>query len=227
MKKYYYTIITILFFGLISCSDEEAKTKNLAASRPTVPLQNGEVQIGTQVWMTKNLDVSRYRNGDPIPQVTDPTEWIGLTTGAWCYYSNSNGNGIVYGKLYNGYAVMDPRGLAPVGWHVPNDTEWIALKTNLGTNSGIKMKSKTGWQTTTNYMGTNSSGFTALPGGRRTSVEGVTVFAGQYGYFWSTTAESSPNNNVNSYWQLGYNWPSLSQYSNFLAAGKSVRCVKD
>jgi uncharacterized protein (TIGR02145 family) len=229
MKKYYFRISTILFLvlGLTSCSNEETKTQSQVVARPTVPLQNGEVRIGTQIWMTRNLNVSRYRNVDPIPHVTDPTEWIGLTTGAWCYYSNSNGNGIVYGKLYNGYAVMDPRGLAPVGWHIPNDMEWVALKTSLGTQSGIKMRSKIGWQTTTNYMGTNSSGFTALPGGRRTSVEGVTVFAGQYGYFWSTTAVSSPNSNANSYWLLGYNSLIISQLNNSLAAGKSVRCLKD
>jgi hypothetical protein len=115
MKKYYYTIITIFFFGLISCSDEETKTQNQVATRPTVPLQNGEVQVGNQVWMTKNLNVSSYRNGDPIPQVIDPTQWANLTTGAWCYFVNNPATGPMYGRLYNWYAVNDPRGLAPQG----------------------------------------------------------------------------------------------------------------
>ena len=71
MKKYSFTIAAILFFGLFSCSKEETKTQNQTALRPTVPIQNAEVQIGTQIWMTKNLNVSRYRNGDPIPQVAN------------------------------------------------------------------------------------------------------------------------------------------------------------
>ena len=103
------------------------------------------ITICNQVWMLKNLDVSTYRNGDPIPQVTDPTTWVGLTTGAWCYYNNDPANGAIYGKLYNWYAVNDPRGLAPTGWHVPSDAEWTELSTCLDAisptgNVGGKMK---------------------------------------------------------------------------------------
>ncbi|MBK9465523.1 MAG: fibrobacter succinogenes major paralogous domain-containing protein [Chitinophagaceae bacterium] len=86
------------------------------------------IVIGTQQWMNNNLDVAFYRNGDPIPQVTDPTAWAGLTTGAWCYYNNDSTLGNKYGKLYNWYAVNDPRGLAPQGWHIPSDAEWTALE---------------------------------------------------------------------------------------------------
>ena len=84
MKKYYFTIasIFVIAIGITSCSNEETETQNQVAARPTVPIQNGEVQIGTQVWMTKNLNVSRYRNGDPIPQVSNPLQWASLTTGA-------------------------------------------------------------------------------------------------------------------------------------------------
>ena len=76
MKKYYFTItsLLVLLIGITSCSNEESKTQNQIAARPTVPIQNREVQIGAQIWMTKNLNVSRYRNGDPIPQVTDPMQ---------------------------------------------------------------------------------------------------------------------------------------------------------
>src|SRR4030095_15485991 len=88
--------------------------------------------ICDQDWMVKNLDVTTYRNGDIIPEVTDPTVWAALTTGAWCYYENNSTNGTTYGKLYNWYAVNDPRGLAPTGWHVPTDAEWTTLSTCLG-----------------------------------------------------------------------------------------------
>jgi hypothetical protein len=92
----------------------------------------GAVKIGNQVWTKENLNVSKYRNGDIIPQVTNQTEWSNLTTGAWCYYENSTANGTTYGKLYNWYAVNDPRGLAPQGWHVSSNDEWTVLTTFLG-----------------------------------------------------------------------------------------------
>lgn len=76
-----------------------------------------------KIWADKNLDVTRYRNGDLIPEVKNPEEWINLTTGAWCYYNNDPKNGAVYGKLYNWYAVNDPRGLAPEGYHIPTLNE--------------------------------------------------------------------------------------------------------
>ena len=90
------------------------------------------VQIGQQVWMDKNLDVETYRNGDVIPQVTDSKEWAALKTGAWCYHSNNKANGVIYGKLYNWYAVNDQRGLAPKGWHIPSKAEWTTITTFLG-----------------------------------------------------------------------------------------------
>src|SRR5687768_3923155 len=86
------------------------------------------VTICCQSWMTKNLDVSTYRNGDTIPKVTDAAEWAALTTGAYCYYDNDSATyAATYGKLYNWYAVNDPRGLAPEGWHIPSEYEWITL----------------------------------------------------------------------------------------------------
>ena len=125
------------------------------------------VTIGTQVWTSKNLDVATYRNGDVIPQVQDENAWANLTTGAWCYYNNDASNGTKYGKLYNWYAVNDPRGLAPKGYHIPTDEEWTKLSDYLGGESeaGTKMKSTSGWYN--NGNGTNSSGFSGLPGGSR------------------------------------------------------------
>jgi hypothetical protein len=92
----------------------------------------GSVVLNGKEWMKKNLDVSKYKNGDAIPQVTDVTQWEALTTGAWCYYENDTANGPIYGKLYNWYAITDPRGLAPAGWRIPTDTEWSDLATFLG-----------------------------------------------------------------------------------------------
>src|SRR5262245_15639657 len=100
------------------------------------------IVIGTQQWMAKNLDVAFYRNGDPIPKVNDGTAWANLTTGAWCYYNNDSTQSKKYGKLYNWYAVNDPRGLAPAGWHIPSDSEWTTMEKSLGGSliAGGKLK---------------------------------------------------------------------------------------
>lgn len=155
------------------------------------------VTIGTQIWSTKNLDIARYRNGDPIPQVTDPTQWANLTTGAWCWYRNDSATyGATYGRLYNWYAVNDPRGLAPQGWRIPTETDWNRLVKfidqgadttcqvcNQSTIAGGTLKSTTGWNTP-NTGATNSSGFTALPGAIRYGA-GSFSFIGFYGLWWS------------------------------------------
>ncbi|MFM7017698.1 FISUMP domain-containing protein [Flavobacterium sp.] len=127
------------------------------------------VVINGKEWMRSNLNVTKYRNGDVIPQVTDVTQWESLTTGAWCYYENDTANGPIYGKLYNWYAVNDSRGLAPTGWHVATDAEWTGLTDFLGGGNvaGKKLKDNSTpalWDVTTNYA-TNESGFSGLPGG--------------------------------------------------------------
>ena len=223
MKKYYYTIITILFFGLISCSDEETKTQNQVANRPTVPLQNGEVQIGKQIWTTKNLNVSRYRNGDPIPQVTDPTQWYNLNTGAWCYYAHQTDLGAVYGKLYNWYAVNDSRGLAPVGYHLPSDAEWSILTDYLGGENiaGVALKATTGWQSYFTEVN-NFFGFTALPGGF--CVDGQHFgFIQEYGFWWSSTSDFQNG------WKrvLFFNQTRIERSRSLKNGGLSVRCIKN
>ena len=126
----------------------------------------GVTSIGTQIWMTRNLTVSQYRNGDIIPEVTDPAAWAALTTGAWCYYNNDPANGPIYGKLYNWYAVNDSRGLAPNGYHIPTTTEWTTLTNTLGglslAGGDLKEAGITHWSDP-NTGATNNSGFTGLP----------------------------------------------------------------
>lgn len=85
------------------------------------------IVIGTQTWMLENLKTTKYSNGDPIPNITDSLTWVSLETGAYCNYNNDENNSVIYGRLYNWYSVNDSRKLAPVGWHVPNDSEWRTL----------------------------------------------------------------------------------------------------
>ncbi len=184
------------------------------------------IVLGNETWMQKNLNVSKYRNGDTIPQVQDSTTWANLTTGAWCYYQNNTVNGTIYGKLYNWYAVNDPRGLAPQGWHVPLDQEWRNLTNYLGGENiaGGKMKS-TGtqyWQSP-NTDATNQIGFSGLPGGYR-GFNGGFGDIGRGGYWWSSTELDTfrawPRN-------LGYNYGGMGRSISNKAQGFSVRCIKD
>jgi uncharacterized protein (TIGR02145 family) len=185
-----------------------------------------EITIGTQTWTGCNLDVTTYRNGDVIPQVQDPTEWANLTTGAWCYYNNAIGNNYTYGKLYNWYAVNDPRGLAPEGWHIPSDEEWTTLKDYIGGEfvAGGKLKEAglTHWNSP-NIDATNEFCFTALPGGTRYDI-GSYSDIGDYGYWWSSTESSTSNA---WYSILGHDSGEANRGGSIKKAGLSVRLVKD
>lgn len=212
--------IILLALFLFSCSNND---DNSLSNNP-----NQTISIGNQIWMGKNLDVSIYRNGDLIPQVTDPIQWASLTTGAWCYYANYTSNGVLYGKLYNWYAVNDPRGLAPAGFHIPSKDEFNTLHTFLGGSliAGGKMKEigTSNWLSP-NTDATNSSGFTALPGGY-CDRNGVFKNFSIGSYFWS----SSENNNINNqvwYCAIFYNNNFSSIPSDYKNLGMSVRCIKD
>ena len=186
------------------------------------------VIIGTQEWMAENLNVKHYRNGDIIPNVKDRNEWSKITTGAWCYYDNEQDKGIIYGKLYKGFTINDPRGLAPDGWHIPSDAEWTILTDFLGGEKAAyeKLESITFPESTWPVSKpTNESGFTALPGGYR--ILGYLSFyeLGMAGYFWSSTDESD----TNSAWvrKLQYNVTRVQRVGGYKGWGLSVRCIKD
>ena len=156
------------------------------------------VKIGNQEWMTRNLDVDRFRNGDLIPHIESDEEWEESGENgqpACCFYYNDPENGKKYGKLYNWYAVNDPRGFAPEGYHVPSDEEWTTLINYLGGEdiAGPKMKSVEGWEIREdvdgkiqNGNGDNSSGLNIFPGGIR-YYNGSFNYSGFGAVFWSTT----------------------------------------
>jgi uncharacterized protein (TIGR02145 family) len=247
MKKH----LTLLFLVIFSVCNSFAQT----------------VTIGTQTWTTKNLDVATFRNGDLIPEAKTDEEWKAAGENkqpAWCYYDNDPANGTKYGKLYNWYAVVDYRGLAPAGWHVPTDGEWTVLENSIGYDAGKKMKSSSGWESwneditcsncktwnaeyrrkkecnvcqdtrvngkkTFSGNGTNSSGFSGLPGGGRDD-SGSFFYVG-YGGYWRSASE-------HGYWrsasETGAWFRSLANdHSNLYrdsfgkSYGFSVRCVKD
>jgi uncharacterized protein (TIGR02145 family) len=193
------------------------------------------VKIGAQEWTTKNLDVTKYRNGDVIPEVKDPNVWASLKKGAWCYYNNDPKNGSIYGRLYNWYAVNDPRGLAPEGFHIPSVAELTTLNDYLGgiLLAGGKMKEKgTVHWIYPNKVDTESIGFTALPGGARWC--GNENWIGKFdgiggeGFWWlSTEYDSLMANNfsIRNYMPFLYSPEPGSSYRK--TSGLSVRCLRD
>lgn len=195
-----------------------------AASGPALP----GVRICYSSWMLKNINVRTYRNGDSIPVVTDPLEWANLTTGAMCWYNNDSANGNTYGALYNWYALNDPRGLAPAGWHVPTINEWTTLVNCLGgeNTAGGKLKAVSAlWTSTPNVGATNSSGFTALPGGFRDGNSGNFFSLGTDGGFWWTSSAYDSNNAWNKY--VVYDGTMVLGSPVNKTYGLSLRCIKD
>ena len=178
------------------------------------------IKIGNQEWMTKNLDVDCYANGDPIPQVQNSEKWERLKTGAWCYYNNDPSNGEKYGKLYNWYAINDERGLAPQGFKVPSMKDWKVLLNHLGDDvAGQKLKSKTGWKE--EGSGTNESKLNFCPGGYRNY---STYFGiNEYTHIWSSMEE---NEQSAFYISLNYYADNVFSTHTFKYSGFYVRCIK-
>jgi len=214
---------------------------NPALTYGTLTDQDGNtyatIAIGTQTWMAENLRTTTYANGDPIPHVPDTAGWAALTTGAWSHVENTPGYLQAYGRLYNSYAVMDPRNVCPTGWHVPSDEEWQVLESTLGMpgasldntgyrggsqNVGGKMKLVGQWANP-NTGANNSSGFSGLPAGLR-NFSGTYAGLFFFGFWWSTTPADA-----NSHWVrvLTRNNAGISRDFGFFRDGNSVRCVMD
>jgi uncharacterized protein (TIGR02145 family) len=176
-----------------------------------------------QVWLAENLNVDKFRNGDPIPEAKTKKEWeraIQNKQPAWCYYDNNSKNSNTYGKLYNWYAVNDPRGLAPEGWKIPSPEEWSLLENFFG-NSSLKLKSNYGWVSDGAGNGTNESGFSAVPGGAR-YINGDFGNIEREGLWWSTGEYNDLQ--AKGKWIMCYNNNVLVR-EYYKGMGLSVRCM--
>jgi uncharacterized protein (TIGR02145 family) len=185
----------------------------------------GTVTIGTQVWMTENLKTTKLNDNTVIPIVTNATSWSNLISQGCCWYDNDQSYKPVYGLLYNWYAVNSGK-LCPAGWHVPNETDWTTLTDYLGGSGlagGLLKEAGTGHWLSPNTGATNSSGFTALPGGGR-GEDGIFGYLRNYGNWWESTEDNTSNA-----WYRGmhYNSSSVGRASYNKKAGFSVRCIKD
>jgi uncharacterized protein (TIGR02145 family) len=195
------------------------------------------VLIGAQCWMKENLKTTHYKNGTPIQTGLSDTAWIITTTGAYADYNNDISNSVVYGRLYNWYAVADSAGLCPAGWHVPEEGEWNILVKSIDANAdticnvcyqsqiaggAMKEIGITHWASP-NTGASNSSSFTILPSGHRNNV-GAYLSIGYYGFLWSATSYSA----TLAYYRL-FDYQSNAEFRNYAVNrnGNSVRCVRD
>lgn len=239
-----------MFSGVIEHTPTTSTTRTFTfygatcPEAPTVMDSDGNVypvlRIGDQCWMGANLRTSRYSDGSIVPNVTSNNDWRFLNSGAWCNYENSASNGATYGKLYNWFAAMDPRGICPLGWHVPVDDEWKQLENALGMSAdelneigtrgeadsiGGLMKATASWNMP-NAGATNESGFSGLAGGNRDGFSDGTFFnLGSTGYWWS----SSDYGEFNYAWhrRLNSSNAGVGRHGYYKRSGYCIRCVRD
>lgn len=226
-------LILVFCVALYACNKKDNPTSN------TIKDKDGNIytsiDIGNQRWLVQNLRTTHYNNGDTIRHITDNTAWKntlmdaqnGKDSGAWCYYKNNVDTGKLFGCLYNYYAVIDPRGIAPQGYHVADTNDYHILIEKLGdsdTAGGI-LKDTTknlaqSWQSP-NTGASNLIGFTALPGGARFT--GGTGLGGE-AYFWTSTLSPS----LQAYlYKLRKDARYINRFYYDKPDGYSVRCVKN
>jgi uncharacterized protein (TIGR02145 family) len=239
-----YKIFTLAFASLLLCIiNTSAQTTGSVTDIDGNIYQT--VVIGNQEWMTENLKVSHYSNGDPLLTDQTHTQWQSSTQGIWAFYDNDPANKEIYGKLYNFYATVDERGLCPSGWHVPSDSDWQELIEYIdpstwgnNNNAGTKLKScrqvnsplggvcqttiHPRWDAHGNRYGTNEYGFNALPSGAYTPGAAF-VHKGSRAYYWTTT-DAVQNQAWARIFIFSNKGVSRGQYHNFV--GHSVRCIR-
>lgn len=233
------SLLLIIVFGLISCEKDSDSENGTITLVPQDIVFNSELTYGTvkdideneyktiligdQEWMAENLRVTHYRNGDEIPRITEKNDWINLESGAYCNPHDDATNALNYGKLYNYYTIEDSRNICPEGWHIPTGDEWRILIEELGNEyiAGGKLKEIgiTHWSSP-NSDATNTSGFTALPGGSRTETG---IYHSKSAYFWSS------EENGDSRWlrMLFYDLDLVEAMAVSKKSGISIRCIKN
>jgi uncharacterized protein (TIGR02145 family) len=186
---------------------------------------------GNQEWMAANLATTHFSNGDPIDPVTDTAQWVSLTTPAWCYLNNNVGNNVVFGKLYNGYAMEDSRNICPTGWHVPSNDEWAILMNTLGGANVAASAMRTtgtigegtGFWPFDNVISNNISGFSAQPSGFR-NLDGTFPWQIYCAVWW--TSSLTPTDTY--YTRSVYSFSNSAFNQDFTPTqGFSIRCLRD
>ena len=237
IKPFIYSLLMVMFVfstessARKSISKNEQSVSNAALVTGTVKDRDGNVyktiSIGTQVWMAENLRTTKFRNGEPIPKVIANNSWTNLSTGAYCWYNNDDkANKITYGALYNWFAIDDKRNIAPIGWHIPSNKEWAIfvafLKGDQHAGGALKETLTSHWSDP-NSGATNSSGFSALPGGYR-SKDGTFKNLNVCGAWWVNTEYTK---SLGWYWYVDNVSSAIHNVSTYKNCGFSIRCIKD
>lgn len=242
---------TAQFSGVIEHTPVSSTTRTftfIGATCPEAPTMmdaDGNVypvvRIGGQCWMGANLRTAHYNDGSAIPNVPGNAAWLQVgATGAWSHYENNAGHGATYGKLYNWYAATDPRGVCPMGWHVPTDAEWKQLESTLGMpadelnsegtrgeaqNVGGLLKSTALWNAP-NTGANNGTGFSALPGGTRGGFSEGTFFnLGTHGEWWTSSNYGEFNFAYRR--QLRHANGGIGRFGYYKGSGYCIRCLRD
>jgi uncharacterized protein (TIGR02145 family) len=235
-------LLISLLLVILSCGDDEADpdTNGVSSANFNTSLTYGTMQdndgntyrsieIGDQTWMAQNLRSTTFRNGEAIPEVTDDGAWVALTTSAQSAYEHTMDLDLLatHGRLYNWFAVTDPRNIAPEGWHVPTQQEWETLAAALGganqAGGPLKEAGLDHWNAP-NSEGSNSSGFTALGSGRREYTDGSFINRG-FNAFWWTSSPYNPD--YSWYFQVNYDMAGLNAANFHKQYGFAIRLVKD
>lgn len=214
MKLIFHVIYLLALALLISCNqtlhDVDGNTYD-------------KVRIGEQIWMTENLKVTHFRNGDEIPWARTTEDWVTLGKQgkpAWCYPDGNEEYNSRHGKLYNWYAISDPRGIAPAGWHITSDDEWTAMIDLLGGSirSALILRIDNSLDDKT-----SKASFNGMPAGCRNG-NGTFYGSGSFAYWWSSTSNDST-----TAWMRILNYPKcdIVFIANNKIYGASVRCIKD
>jgi len=245
MKHTIYYFVSLVFILILAaaCEPDEPAIPNNPLNGRTTAVFNPDknygtmsdidgniyktIVIGEQTWMAENLRVTRFQNGDTIPNITDNEEWAALTTGAYCNYNNTNNLDTIatYGRLYNWYAVADSRKLAPIGWRVPTIADWTELIEYLGgdTIASKHLKEVGDYHWNAPVISNNSSGFTAIPNGRRYLAEDFSGI-GSYNVLWTASEYNATSAGFLYLWR---NNTIVYKGVNYKANGYSVRLIKE
>jgi uncharacterized protein (TIGR02145 family) len=202
-------------------------TSQSIKGKPGMDLDFRTVRIGAQTWMTDNLSVQFFRNGDPIPEAQTISEWLEAGVNrqpAWCHYENEEGYGIRYGKLYNWYAVIDPRNIAPAGFHIPSTYEWTLLLKYIEKSSGKDVLHSL-YEWSSEDFSFDSYGFGVLPSGMRNH-KGEFVNRLKGGYFWTSTEMDQIFAFAREFGVNAGNNAS-SEFGTNKIVGFSIRCIKN
>ena len=239
---YSFVVFVLSLCLVVSCKDEDEdpvvnETGTMMDAEGNVYMT---VKIGNQWWMAENLKVTKYRNGTGIAKITDSTDWVSQSSGAYCEFNNGNGNLKGPGLLYNWHAVNNADKIAPEGWHIPTDAEWKTLETTIGMSNAesdklawrgsdegdkLKTSNQDEWAAFGDIFSTNESGFTALAGSCRlfNSLWGDPGLKST-GFWWTA---SSYNTDEAWYRHLDYKNSNVFRSHADQHYGFSIRCVKD